>query len=352
MRMVIDIGDSHRFDEYFGVRLFLNIISIIVIFCIVLWGGRDVQLVWITLLVAVYHGLFMLSTLAQGVFQKHECMNYLGLSRILQGLTQIVSMAVGISVTGSLFGGLVALCLITLLKFLWYDLGNVKRFAALAPRFDFPLLAQVFRKCWVMSISAGMVSFSGNLPRYLVKSQMDTESLGFFTGISTTTMGMSLVAVALMATSLRRIAVFYDQDIHRFVNLLLKLAAIAVGFGTLNLLFTIVAGRWFLTLFFDSTYTAHLSAMYLYAGAGILLALISILGDTILSTHHYWWRIIASSGSVVTIFLAGCWLIPGQGLNGVAEACFLGFGVEFLICMAGLYVVSKRHRTISPSNAA
>jgi O-antigen/teichoic acid export membrane protein len=302
--------------------------------------------------VAVYHGLFMLSTLAQGVFQKHECMNYLGLSRILQGLTQIVSMAVGISVTGSLLGGLVALCLITLLKFLWYDLGNVKRFAALAPRFDFPLLAQVFRKCWVMSISAGMVSFSGNLPRYLVKSQMDTESLGFFTGISTTTMGMSLVAVALMATSLRRIAVFYDQDIHRFVNLLLKLAAIAVGFGTLNLLFTIVAGRWFLTIFFDSTYTAHLSAMYLYAGAGILLALISILGDTILSTHHYWWRIIASSGSVVTIFLAGCWLIPGQGLNGVAEACFLGFGVEFLICMAGLYVVSKRHRTISPSNAA
>jgi O-antigen/teichoic acid export membrane protein len=42
MRMVIDVEDSHRFDEYFGVRLFLNIISIIVIFCIVLWGGRDV----------------------------------------------------------------------------------------------------------------------------------------------------------------------------------------------------------------------------------------------------------------------------------------------------------------------
>ncbi len=352
MMIVIDVGDSHRFGEYFGVRLFFNIVSILLIFGIVLYGGHGIRLVWITLLVAAYHGIFMLSTLAQGVFQKQEHMNYLGISRILQSLSHIASMAVGIWITGDLVGGLIALCIIILIKFCFYDLANVRRFDSILPRFNFILVRQIVRKCWVMSISAGIVSFAGNLPRYLIKSGMDTESLGFFTGLSTTTMGMSLVVVALMATALRRVAVFYEQDLRRFVNLLLKLGILSVIFGVLNLVFVIVAGRWFLTVFFDSTYTVHLSAMYLYAGAGILLALISVFGDAILSTHHYWWRIVASAGSIATIYLVGRGLIPRQGLNGVAHACIIGFGVEFLICLAGLYVVSRRRQTISLSHSA
>jgi O-antigen/teichoic acid export membrane protein len=349
--MVIDTEDSHGFHEYLGVRYFLCLVSVLLVTAIMLAGGHGVRLTLIGVLVAGYHSIYMSETLVQAVFQKHEFMRYIGLSNILQSATSLGSMAAGFYCTGSLFGGLIFLCVCSALKYGLYDLRIAQRFVPTRPRFDAALLGQILNKCWVISLSAGMVSVTGNLPRYLIKSQMDTESLGFFTGISTTTMGMALVVVALVASALRRLAVYYRQDSSSFGTLLMKLGGIGLGFGILNLLFTVVAGRYFLILLFDATYVAYLNTMCIFSIAGILLALVSIFGETIISTRHYGWRIAASIGSIAALFIAGHAWIPRQGLNGVAAACIVGFGVELLICIIGLMVLFKQQRAIPLSNS-
>jgi O-antigen/teichoic acid export membrane protein len=232
-----------------------------------------------------------------------------------------------------------------LLKYRIYDLRIARRFTSTTrPRFDPNLLGQIMQKCWVISLSSGLVSLTGNLPRYLIKSHLDTACLGYFTGISTTTMGMSLVVVALVSSALRRLAVYFRQDIPSFGKLMMKLGVIGLGFGILNFMFTLAAGRYFLIIFFDATYVPYLNLMVLFSLAGIFLALVSIFGESIISTRHYGWRIAASVVSMAAILVAGGLWIPRTGLNGVATACILGFGLEFLTCLLGLYVLSRQQR--------
>jgi O-antigen/teichoic acid export membrane protein len=189
-----------------------------------------------------------------------------------------------------------------------------------------------------------MVSLTGNLPKYLIKSHLSTELLGFFTGISTTTIGMSLVVVSLIASALRRLAVYYSSNISGFISLFMKLIIIAICFGMINIAFVFIAGKYFLAICFDETYIEYLPAMRIYAVAGIFLSLVSILGDTIISTQHYWWRVFASIASILAMYLAGYFMLPEYGLNGVAVVCVIGFGVELLFCVLGLSVLYKKQK--------
>ena len=184
--MVIDVNDVHSFGEYLGVRLFLNVMSILTVLGIVGAKKLGTEMLVVALLVSTYHGTITTSQLFEGVYQKHECMSYLGISRALNGVFSIPSVLLGFWIVGTLVGGLVFLCVAMALKILLYDVVNARRYARVSPSFSAELLWTIFKKCWVISLSAGLVSLGGNVPRYLIEDHLGRTALGFFTGITIT----------------------------------------------------------------------------------------------------------------------------------------------------------------------
>ena len=342
--MVVDVTDTYNFGEYLGVRLFLNIVAILIIVGVVFGKQYSATTAVVICAMAVYQALITIIQASQAVFQKHECMNYIGISSILQSFLCVLGLILGIYITGTLVGGILAVCILVLLKFVFYDLCNLRHFGAIIPHFSFPLLKGVIKECWVISIASGLASFSINVPRYIIEGQLGVEYLGYFAGICSVTMGVMLVVVSLVSSALRRLSVYFSTDLHKFRRLLFKLVVIAVCFGLANILFTFVAGRFFLTIFFDKTYTTYIGAMYLFAVAGTILGVVAILGDTIFSTRRYWWRVIANVASLIVIYLSSGFLIARYALNGITLACILGFSVEMLLCIVGLIVLTRQQR--------
>jgi len=323
--MVIDANDSHAFGEYLGVRIFLNIFSFIVVALIAILKYEK-SVVWVIIIVAVFQAVKMTSIVTISIFQKNECMNFHGISNILQGILFVSGLVLGIWITDTLIGGLIVLCLLGVLKLLLYDLLNALKFTIVRPIFNFSLLKEMVKKCWVISIASGVVGLSSSLPRFIAENSLGLKEVGYFAGISMFTLGMLLVVIALATSALRRLAVYFQTNVSYFITLLFKLIAVAIGFGLLNLLFTFVAGRYFLVLFFNKSYVAYIPAMYLFAVAGALLAIVAIMGDTIISTRHYWWRIISSLIGILVIYVSSIYLVPKYKLSGISLACILGFG--------------------------
>ncbi|GEM_PF-6303626 len=342
--MVVDVADKYSFGEYLGVRMFLNFTAILIIIGIIFQRGYSTSLIIVISLVALYESLLTVIQASLAVFQKHECMNYHSISRIIQGFLVVLGMMAGVYVTGRLVGGILTMFILVLLKFLFYDLYSISRIEQVIPKFNFSLLKRIIKDCWVISIASGLASFPINVPRYIIKGRLDEVYLGYFTGIGMVTTGMMLIIASLTASALRRQAIYFSTDVPKFMRLLFKIIAISFCFGIINILFTFIAGKLFLTIFLDRSYISYISAMYLYAVAGIFLAVVSIVGDTIISTRRYWWRIIASIAGSLVLYFSGRLLIGRYGLNGVSFACIIGFIVEMVVCAVGLIILANQQK--------
>lgn len=342
--LVVDVDDSHSFGEYLGVRLFLNTVAFLLIVGFVVLRGHKDSMAWVLIGVGLWQYLLMITQLCQALFQKQECMNFLGISRVVTGFLSITGMAGGIWLTGSTVGGIFAVCGLTLLRLVLYDFRNVRRFTGIWPRFDFWLLKQMVAKCWVVSLASGLAAWTINMPRYILEHQLGTASVGYFGAVSCVTQGMLLVTVALVASALRQLSVSFQNDLSRFLRLLFRLVLITLGFGLANLLFSLVFGKYFLLWFFRPSYVEYWTAMCIFSVGGVFLGLVSILGDTIVSTRHYWWRAWASVGSLTVIYLSSGPLVAHYGITGISLACLLGFSAECLLCALSLTLIARRQR--------
>ncbi|MBX0330977.1 lipopolysaccharide biosynthesis protein [Oscillochloris sp. ZM17-4] len=282
-----DAKHEYVFGDYFGLRLIMTALALLVIAGVVLVSGYSGETALVILAVGVAKAVESISDIFFGLLQQHESMDRVAKSLMLKGPLSLAALAAGVYLTGSVFWGSVALAAAWAGLMLAYDVRNsalaqpdgaaqgggpLRALAhTLRPRWD---RATLLRLAWMalpLGFAIMLVSLSTAIPRYFIERSLGVYSLGIFAAIAYIQNAGTTVVSALADSANPRLAQHIAAgDLDGFRALLLKLLGVSALLGLGGVLVALVAGTQILTLLYRPEYASRADLfVWVMAVAGI-----------------------------------------------------------------------------------
>ncbi|MEM8979250.1 MAG: hypothetical protein AAGD04_07185 [Pseudomonadota bacterium] len=230
-----DVKNEFPFADFLWLRaitcmLALLVIGLIIIFA--LQSGLSSQiLIWFALAKAVE----LLCDLCYGVFQKNDKMIWVARSQLLRGgisaAVFVLVLALGVSAP---FAFLTQVIVWSAVAFL-VDLPAARRLAKASNDTEAAALKSIFtlaKNSFPLGVSGGLSAVQGNMPRYIITSFFGLAALGQFAVVAYIMQAMTLVANAVSASIVARMARLLAMGQKKnFFRVLRKLVVILTVIG-------------------------------------------------------------------------------------------------------------------------
>ena len=342
-----DAKDLHQFGDYFALRIITTIGAILATIVVVWIVGYVGEAGWIILAIAIAKAVESLSDVFYGFFQKHEQMDYIARSMIIKGMLSLVALAIGVYVSGSVFGGVLGLIIVWTLVFVLYDIRNGRRLmgtiatgdllsqvAKLRPNFDLQMMRRLAWLALPLGLAATMVSLRTTIPRYFIERHGGQYELGIFAVMAYFMVAGTTIANALGQATSPRLAQHYAAvRVSNFRNLLIGLILFGILLGVGGLLVVYLAGPFILTLLYQPEYAAHSDVLVWLAFGTALSYVATFLGFGMTATRNFRIQpVIIGTTTLLTLILSML-LIPNYGMVGAAWALAIAAGLTLLMAL-------------------
>lgn len=327
-----DAKRDYEFRDYLGLRLLTTVAAMLVVVGIVLVAGYRVETSMVIVLVGATKAIESISDVVYGLLQQNDRMDRIAKSMIIRGLLSPVMLAVGLHVTHSIVGGVVALAITWAGVLATYDLSSAIQFGrrasrlegrrvALRPRWDPTTLRRLAILALPLGVSTMLVSLNTNIPRYFIVEYLGERELGYYAAMAYLIVAGSTVVRALGQAASPRLARHYAAGRQAdFRRLLVKLTAIGVLLGLAGIVLVLVAGREIMTLLYRPEYAEHVDVLLWLVVAATFSFAASGLGCGMTAAHYYRAQpVIVGVGSALISGLCW-WLVPERGLLAAAWA--------------------------------
>lgn len=363
MRTVIatDAKGQYRFTEYLGIRLLTTALALLAIAGITLVSGYSLETALVILIIGLSKGFDALSDIFYGLFQQHELMNRIAVSKMLRGIFSLAILAAGIYLTRSLIWGVVGIALAWGVNLLFYDARNAAlilsrvvqerlparsniSLRALQPRLNIPTF---FRLAWLalpLGVVLLLISLNTNIPRYFIESFLGERNLGFFAAMSSLMVAGNTVVGALGQSASPRLAQYYAAgNLGGYRSLVTRLVLIGTALGVAGIAVTAVAGRELLTLLYRPEYAEYAGVLpWLMVAAGIGYVA-SFLGESMTAARYFWVQMpLFVVCGLLTLVLCAIF-IPTHALYGAAIALCVAIIFQ-LLGSAGIVLYAIRRK--------
>ena len=255
-----DTTDTYIFNDYFGLRIITGFVAIIITLIVIQLNNYDIYKAFIIFLVALSKIIDSYSDVVYGQLQQKERMDYIGISRIIKGISTLIVISVVMIFTDNLILSLLALNISSFFIFMLYDKKIIKNFVySTKPSFNW----EKHKKLIVLTLPLGLMlmlgSLNTNIPRILVERFLGEEKLGYFGGIAYLMVAGNMFISAVGQAGAPRLAKLYkNNNKNGFINLLLKLVFLGFALGIVGLLVSIVFGQLILKLVYNEDFIAYL----------------------------------------------------------------------------------------------
>jgi O-antigen/teichoic acid export membrane protein len=260
-----------------------------------------------------------------GLFQQQESMRPVGISRAGKGVFSVVGLTLALVLSGNVVWGCAALALVWGLMLWIYDLSRARRLLALrrlGPFWGVPDARRLLRLA-VLALPLGIVmlalSLESNLPRYFIADQLGERNLGIFAAIAYFMVASCQIGVAVWQAASPRLARFFAQgERNSFLNLLGRLAVLALGLGVGGYLVAVLWGRQLLVLCYEPLYADHAGLFRWLMLAGAAMQVSSLLGHAVTAVRQFKIQVPLNGGFVLVTAGLCAVLVPAYGLRGAA----------------------------------
>jgi O-antigen/teichoic acid export membrane protein len=319
-----DVLGRYRFADYVNIRLIANVVAGAAIACVVAAGivGHDAIAVLVPIAVAKIADAT--SETCYGVFQKHDRMNYVAVSKTFRGVLGLVAMTAAVASGGSVVAGAWALAIAWSVFVVAGDLWFANRLEPALGRPRPAVLRRLAMETAPLGGIGGVMAMTQAVPRYLLELTQGAAAVGYYTALSSLIPIVSYFGGALGNASAPRLGwamasnqAGYHRMSRRLVGSAL-LASLLIGF------LAMVGGRPFLRIAYTENYAAYWSTF-------VLLALTAGLGLVNSATYY---ALIAARRSGLLLAIqclglavtacVGYVLIPRLGLEGAALGAATG----------------------------
>lgn len=339
-----DAASEYDFGDYLSLRLLTTGAAGLVLVGIIWLSGYGWRLGAVILIVGLVKTLESISDIFWGLLQRHERMDRVGLSSMIEGPLSLMAIAGAIYLSGDLLLGVSGWAAIRALILVGFDArngasvlrevsGSARPGAGPYSRLARCLLPlrrkpRVLVNLTALTLPIGIVtalySLTANIPRYFIEHHLGTRALGIFAALAYPLAAGTVVVNALAQSALPRLARHYaDGDYRAFSSLLRKLLCLGFALGTGGVLFIWLAGRRVLLLLYQPEYATHVGTfLWLGVAAGIGYAA-SLLGYAV-TAARYLRAPLPVYLIVILVTAAGCAiLVPHYQLPGAAIAMTL-----------------------------
>ena len=365
-----DAKQRYVFSDYFGLRVISTVMALGVVVAIVLIGRYvpqeplTIEACLTILLMGLAKAFESVSDVLYGLIQQRERMDRIAISLMIKGPLSLLTLGLGIYLTGNLLWGMIGLAVSWGVVAFGYDLQSGKAILSLMklepsnepnvprksfsirPRWQINTLKKLVLLAFPLGLVMLLISLNVNIPRYFVERYLGPQELGFFAALAYLMVAGSMVVNALGQSATPRLAKYYATgNSNAFGQLLLKLIGIGAALGIVAVSVAIVAGEQVLTLFYDAEYAEYANLFaWLMVAAGISY-ISSFLGYGMTAAQYFQVQMPLFTLSTTVSALTSFWLIPKLGLQGAAIALIAGAIVEAIFSLGvNLYAIHKIKR--------
>lgn len=328
------------FPQYLALRFASTGFAITLIFLILqLWPQRP-QTTAVCLIIASWKAVDSISDIIYGFAQKHERMDLITTSQIVKGITAVVAFTAVLILIPSVTWATAALALAGCTTLAGYDLSVLKRTSRVAmrgsaveitPHWSTQDVISMIGLTFPLGLSAMLISFNANIPRYFIGHVLGEESLGFFAATAFITMAGTFVVSAAGQAVLPRLARYHEAgDLASFKAVLIRLSALALGVGIAGIFVSCLFGRELLSNVYRPEYGRFSTLLTLMMCTATVGYEASVLNFAMNGMRRFRMQLPLFIATNVTCILACAFLLPIHGLNGAALATGAAYGVQLL----------------------
>ncbi|CAN5653056.1 N/A [soil metagenome] len=350
---VTDVRTEVRFADYFLHRAAFSVPALLLIGAIASRHSSDVALVIGA--VGVAKVLESVSDVIHGDLQRLERLDLVAVSLILKGGLSLLAMAVVMAATGSLFWATVGMAGAWLAILLGYDVPVHRRttggseFVAGARAIA---IRQLTRISAPLALTAGLISLSGNIPRYFLDALQGKEGVAIFAIAAAPLILANLVSGAVNQAALPRAArSFQLGDFEAFRRLALRLVGLNVLIGLGFALVLAVGGRFLIAALFTPDYVSAVPLMVVMS-LGVSVGGLGAYGALVVSAGRRFTLQLYNVIVMVVLQLIVCYaLIGSYGTTGAAWSEFLRYAGSAAFLLISGWVVYHSEKRIALANA-
>jgi O-antigen/teichoic acid export membrane protein len=357
-----DARQIYTFGHYLGLRLVSVILALIVIILIAAFSNYPTSTALVVITIGLAKVCEAISNIYYGLFQQHERMDRVALSKIIKGLTSLVALGLGMWLTGEVFWATVGLAATWAALLLMFDMRSgrwilERRYgehtsdgkSRLRPNFDIQHLLTLAWMALPLGIVLMLISLNTNIPRYFIEHQLGAHELGIYAALAYLIVAGNMIIDALGQSASPRLARYYAAGQRKkYQELILKLNGMALGIGILAVLGTLMLGQQIVTLLYDAEYTQP-GLLVLLMVVATVSYVAAFLGHGVTAARYFRVQLPILIGTVASTTIASSLLIPHWGLHGAALALLIGTCVR-CIGYAGVLVYAIQRITVPDNN--
>lgn len=334
-----DAKGEFFFSDYLALRLVTTILALVVIGVTIFFSRYERDTALVILWVAAAKSFESISDVFYGLFQQREYMDRIAHSLMLRGPLSLITLGIGVYLTGGVFWGVVGMTVSWGLILFCFDIPNGAKVlkggclnpsmvearctnsASLRPKWRLNVLMRLLWLALPLGIVMLLISLNANIPRYFIEHHLGSAQLGIFAGMAYLLVAGNTVVSALGQSASPRLAKHYAAgDARGFRTLLCKLMAIGIVLGAAGVLVAAISGRKLLTLLYTSEFATHVDVfVWLMVTAGVNYTA-SFLGYGMTAARYFRSQLPLFALITVGSTIVCAWLIPQWGLLGAAWA--------------------------------
>lgn len=349
--LAVDSKEQHRFGIYFGLRIALTLVALLVCAGVGLFGlheNIDRLIVYATALGA---GFDCIGDILQAYLQRWERMERVGLSMLYRGLLTLILFTIAYIAFHSVVWAIVGSGLASLVVAFFYDLPNAIKMARVVAaekgqpsihEFFNPVLNKkealdLLKTCWPLGLTSALITLNVYVGRLIVFGLLGKELLGEVSGsqnlVALGQTALIAIGTAVSAPLARHYQAGNMKEFRRVTN---KFLLISILIGLAGVVLSSLFGRWIITTAFKQDFYRHPALFPTLMVSGLLLYTSLAFGSALTSAKHFTKQLTVAASVMITALISGYLLVSMYGVMGAAYSAVLAMAVRLLL-MAGIY---------------
>lgn len=326
-----DIDEAYSACDYVSSRFFTCGLSLLLCVLFTFANSYDAYMCACIIMFMLFKVSEAMSDVFQGILQKRNRMDYVGISFALRGIVCLVLFATAILIFNDLLSAITLLCVSSFALVFLYDYQHAKVDLNGGSK-SIQSIKSLLIVCFPVAMYGILINTGAQLPRYFIELLMGAEQLGYYTSVAMPVVIVQVAANFIFAPLVTPLAVNLNRGNYKgFLKLVIRTLIFIGALAALSFIGFAVAGEWLLVLLFGDSINTYVYLLNPLILCVVLTALAWFLG-TILTILRQLKALLVSSAVMFAIAAFGSIpFIESFGLNGATFVLICAL-IIFIFC--------------------
>ena len=269
-----------------------------------------------------------------GIDQRHERMDYIGISQLIRGVLVVALFTITMAVFDSLPAALVAMTVPCVAITFLFDWRFATKLESIKPRINLKNAKALFVACLPLVVSIFLLGMIVSIARQIYGSINGVEKLGIYAAVATPAVLIQAGARFLYSPLIVPLCGLYYDDLQKFKMRLTGISLRLIAISVIAVVALGLVGPHFLTLVFGDSIAGYSDLFPGVLACSATSALLYFVSDILVLCRFIKWNCVAAIVSFICSLLFSFPLESMFDMNGINATIILANLVGIIFAYA------------------